>query len=251
MQCAVIEVNNTSSIGRTSTLNRDFIVVLAELLRSKQPQFREFLSVLIQRHFEWLQSMTTDVRSAFDALNRLLTASTFAGDRETDGFLDQFQCGVDMLVGGQRLNDCYLQSILRKLTAKQLSKLLRDSHIRIRGSCYVMAAADPLGVLRANEVFIVTHSVVTGTVIVSRNPCHHPGDVRTFEAVPCPELQHFAQHSLCGQFGTDSLRQQSGGIFFSIKGQRAAADLISNGDYDGDLFWSPLFFVFFRCLFSF
>ena len=32
--------------------------------------------------------------------------------------------------------------------------------------------------------------VLIGTVVVTKNPCMHPGDVRKFEAVDVPELHH-------------------------------------------------------------
>ena len=32
--------------------------------------------------------------------------------------------------------------------------------------------------------------VVTGPLVVTRNPCLHPGDVRQLEAVDVPELSH-------------------------------------------------------------
>ena len=32
--------------------------------------------------------------------------------------------------------------------------------------------------------------ILTGPVVVTRNPCLHPGDVRQFEAVKAPSLSH-------------------------------------------------------------
>ena len=33
--------------------------------------------------------------------------------------------------------------------------------------------------------------ILTGPVVVTRNPCLHPGDVRQLTAVSVPELAHF------------------------------------------------------------
>jgi hypothetical protein len=54
-------------------------------------------------------------------------------------------------------------------------------------------------------------------VLVTRNPCLHPGDLRKLRAVDKPELVHL----------TDC-------IIFPVKGKRPAADQMSGGDLDGD-----------------
>ena len=63
-----------------------------------------------------------------------------------------------------------------------------------------------------------TPRTITGTqVLVTRNPCLHPGDLRKFEAVQHPELSHLVD---C--------------IVFPTRGKRPSADLMSGGDLDGD-----------------
>jgi len=76
------------------------------------------------------------------------------------------------------------------------------------GECAVCVTMDGDGVPR----------VIKGIeVLVTRNPCLHPGDLQKFHAVEKPELAHLVD---C--------------IVFPIRGRRPAADLMSGGDLDGD-----------------
>ncbi len=55
---------------------------------------------------------------------------------------------------------------------------------------------------------------LTGPVVVTRNPCLHPGDVRQFEAVNAPSLGHLVDCIVFPQLG---LRPQPNQMSGKIK----------------------------------
>ena len=63
--------------------------------------------------------------------------------------------------------------------------------------------------------------VVLGDVLVTKNPCLHPGDIRKLRAVFNPKLQ-------------DCIRDC---IVFSIHGDRPNCNEIAGSDLDGDQYW--------------
>lgn len=62
--------------------------------------------------------------------------------------------------------------------------------------------------------------ILQGKVVVSRNPCTHPGDIRLLDAVNRPELQHLVNV-----------------IVFPSTGERPLCNMMSGGDLDGDVYF--------------
>lgn len=55
-----------------------------------------------------------------------------------------------------------------------------------------------------------------GKIVLTKNPCHHPGDLRTFDAVYRSELEHLKDV-----------------VVFPQKGSRPHSNQISGSDLDG------------------
>ena len=128
--------------------------------------------------------------------------------------------GLDNTIGSQ----------VRGLVNQEYNKMLnkRDEQrcrILILQSRLIFGVCDSKDVLREGECSVkVTMDgngqpwVLTGMeILVTRNPCLHPGDLQKFRVVEKPELAHLVD---C--------------IVFPTKGKRPSADMMSGGDLDGD-----------------
>lgn len=109
-------------------------------------------------------------------------------------------------------------SMINKREEQRCRILIKDSRL-LFGIC------DPVDVLKPGECFVrvtsddngLPRTLINTEVLVTRNPCLHPGDLQKFRVVDRPELAHLVD---C--------------IVFSTRGKRPAADLMSGGDLDGD-----------------
>ncbi|CAF0758402.1 unnamed protein product [Adineta ricciae] len=88
--------------------------------------------------------------------------------------------------------------------------------------------ADETNSLKDGQCFIQykkmglkTYDTVKGKVLVTKNPCLHPGDVRYLEAVDIPALRPFIRDC----------------IVFPVQGSRPHCNEIAGSDLDGDQYW--------------
>jgi len=94
----------------------------------------------------------------------------------------------------------------------------------------MMGTADDTGTLCYGEVYVqysvdidrpqAETKVLEGEVVVAKNPCFHPGDLRKFTAVNNPQLKHMID---C--------------IVFPTQGPRPHPDEMSGSDLDGDMYF--------------
>lgn len=123
-----------------------------------------------------------------------------------------------------------LKDQLSKLIKQELSKLLNKRgvekcRIMVPRSRLLFGVCDATNVLKEGECAVKVTMDGDGQpvalkgmeVLVTRNPCLHPGDLQKFSVVAKPELSHL----------TDC-------IVFPVRGKRPSADMMSGGDLDGD-----------------
>ena len=194
-------------------MNDEVVVLLYALGISSEVLLRKQ-----KEHLEFLQTVNSgDPQAAFQFLS----------------YCDRIDLAEKVLLDGIESMRSSLSSLVRQEYTKMLNK--RDEQrcrILIPDSRLLFGVCDPTskngnpGRLKEGECFVrITRSgngrpfTVTNTeVMVTRNPCLHPGDLQKFRAVDVPE---WAEHLIdC--------------IVFSTKGKRPSADLMSGGDLDGD-----------------
>ncbi|KAM1102383.1 hypothetical protein ACFX14_011264 [Malus domestica] len=83
------------------------------------------------------------------------------------------------------------------------------------GEAFVQFSGNRHTVSASNQQFIIV-----GKVVVAKNPCLHPGDVRVLKAVDVPELYHMVD---C--------------VVFPQKGPRPHPNECSGSDLDGDIYY--------------
>lgn len=170
-------------------------------------------SVLLQKqlwHFDFLNAASQDPRIAFQFLS----------------YINEPILAEKVLMDGLES----VKETVRKYVMGELSKMVnkRDEQrckIFVPESRLLFGVCDPRNILREGECALritavedgVAKTIVGTEVLVTRNPCLHPGDLQKFKAVQCKELSHLVD---C--------------IVFPTRGRRPSADLMSGGDLDGD-----------------
>lgn len=102
--------------------------------------------------------------------------------------------------------------------------VLDESGVLEQGQCFVQVSTPSLEncFSKHGSRFSETKNlhVVKGFVVIAKNPCLHPGDVRVLEAVDAPDLHHLND---C--------------LVFPQKGDRPHTNEASGSDLDGDLYF--------------
>uniref|UniRef100_A0A7N0V2Y6 RNA-dependent RNA polymerase n=1 Tax=Kalanchoe fedtschenkoi TaxID=63787 RepID=A0A7N0V2Y6_KALFE len=176
-------------------------------------------------------------------LNHMLVDADVAFDVLMASCAEQGNTAAIMLSAGFRpQTEPHLAGMLTCVRAAQLWGLREKARIFVPKGRWLMGVLDELAVLEQGQCFIQVSSpklencflkhgsrfsqtqkslqVVEGYVVVAKNPCLHPGDVRILEAVDAPGLHHL----------TDCL-------VFPQKGERPHTNEASGSDLDGDLYF--------------
>ncbi|XVF85601.1 hypothetical protein PTKIN_Ptkin17bG0130100 [Pterospermum kingtungense] len=130
----------------------------------------------------------------------------------------------------------FLSMMLQTIRASKLLDLRTKTRIYIEKGRTMMGCLDETGTLEYGQVFVQcspkpgqapndgrsdqTCHVVQGEVVVAKNPCLHPGDLRVLEAVDVHVLHHMVD---C--------------IVFPQKGRRPHPNECSGSDLDGDMYF--------------
>ena len=116
------------------------------------------------------------------------------------------------------------------------SDIKSKARIFVSQGMTLIGVLDEVGVLEENEIFIMSkvgtedvidekinvyndHLVVNSDVLVAKNPCLHPGDLRVIKAVD-RECLHYLKEC----------------VVFSRKGKRPIFNMCSGSDLDGDIY---------------
>ncbi|XP_022776584.1 RNA-dependent RNA polymerase 1-like [Durio zibethinus] len=139
----------------------------------------------------------------------------------------------EMLLCGYKPDaEPFLSMMLQTYRASKLLELRTKTRIFVPNGRSMMGCLDETRTLDYGQVFVQFSGsrseqrfIVRGKVVVAKNPCLHPGDVRVLRAVNMPDLYHMVD---C--------------VVFPQKGIRPHPNECSGSDLDGDIYfvsWDP------------
>ena len=100
--------------------------------------------------------------------------------------------------------------------ARNMFGIVDEYAVLEEGEVFIQYTRLPEHTLERTERTADERIILEGDVVVTKNPCHHPGDLRVFKAVNRKELRHLVD---C--------------IVFPQKGRRPHPNEISGSDLDG------------------
>ncbi|XP_024404007.1 RNA-dependent RNA polymerase 6 isoform X2 [Physcomitrium patens] len=209
-------------------LNRQIICLLSTL-KVENAVFKSLQDAQVAR----LKAMLGDPNQAYEIV--------------TTSCSDSHSTAATMLRGGfLPLKEPHLYELLVSIKFSLLEDLVSKARIFVPNGRWVIGCMDETGLLNYGQCFIhvsgpvskaclggdgnnLGHSgllqVITGKVIMVKNPCLHPGDIRILEAVDLPELHSMVDCLVLPQ-----------------NGPRPHPNEVSGSDLDGDVYftcWDP------------
>ncbi|XP_039120524.1 probable RNA-dependent RNA polymerase 2 [Dioscorea cayenensis subsp. rotundata] len=207
-------------------LNREIICLLSTLGIED-----EIFELMQQAEIHLLDQMLVESEAALTVLDRL------------NGF--ETKTTKTMLMHGYAPNsEPYISMMLRACRDYQLSDIRSRCRIFVPKGRLLIGCLDETGTLNYGEVYLritmkgnerqqatdhtffdkadQTTAVLIGKVVVTKNPCLHPGDVRVLQAIYEPGLDEMGLVDC---------------LVFPQKGPRPHPNECSGGDLDGDLYF--------------
>ncbi|XP_027151354.1 probable RNA-dependent RNA polymerase 1 [Coffea eugenioides] len=178
-----------------------------------------------------LDTILTDPLRAHEALELM------APGENTNVLKEMLKCGY------KPDSEPFLSMMLQTFRASKLLDLRTKTRIFIPDGRSMIGCLDETRTLEYGQVFVQFSSagrrqfyddsisyyehknILKGTVVVAKNPCLHPGDIRILKAVDLPALHHMVD---C--------------VVFPQKGKRPHTNECSGSDLDGDIYfvcWDP------------
>jgi RNA-dependent RNA polymerase len=165
-----IDIVRVSSVSSAGFLNRQIILLLSSL-GIKDEIFLSMEKEMLNR----LRTLTADHRKAYDLLSDLSESS----GNGYHGFLMEY-----LKRFGEQI-DPFARQILIALQAFLVKELRIKARIFINDTWSLFGVIDETRTLKYGEVFIqiekrhktdsLSSKIITGPVVVTRNPCFHPG----------------------------------------------------------------------------
>ncbi|GMJ03735.1 RNA-dependent RNA polymerase 1 [Hibiscus trionum] len=203
----------------TCYLNRE-IIILMSTLGVKDSVFETKQKEFLAR----LDAILVDPEKAREAMDRISHGELAKVLREM------------LLCGYKPDSEPFLLMMLRTIRASKLLDLRTRTRILIEKGGILMGCLDETGTLEYGQVFVQYSDsksrqssngrsiqnchIVEGKVVIAKNPCLHPGDLRVLEAVDAVVLHHMVD---C--------------VVFPQKGPRPHPNECSGSDLDGDLYF--------------
>ncbi|OAY66642.1 putative RNA-dependent RNA polymerase 2 [Ananas comosus] len=206
-------------------LNREIICLLSTLGIED-----EVFESMQHEHMHFLDGMLTNSEVALIVLGQMAGAET--------------RTAVKMLTHGyEPTSEPYLSMMLQAHREYQLSDLRSKCRIFVPKGRVLVGCLDEIGLLEYGQVYVritltkeelkdadqtffhkvdETTAVIVGKVVVTKNPCLHPGDIRVLEAVYDVQLDDMGLVDC---------------VVFPQKGKRPHPNECSGGDLDGDLYF--------------
>lgn len=213
--CFDLEILNYAEF-RYGYLNRQFIILINALGIDAQ----NFLD-LQDTYLESYRRIFTDESTATRVLIQHNTEDVKSLMLER---------AIEMLKRGFSVKEPFLQEVFKAVYNYSTMELKRKQRVLVTDSVCLMGVMDETGTLEYGQVFVQTafktsnesieRKVIQGRVVVSKNPCMHPGDILVLDAIDVPELRHLVNV-----------------VVFPMKGSRPHPNEISGSDLDGDLYF--------------